>query len=77
MGAAVHAYGLRHEALELLARKRCPSRPPMSEPEMRDKQARARELGDDEALALWSRLLWRHFLREPRARRRLVLVEPQ
>ena len=73
-----HAYGLRVEAQELLRARSDGrydvSRPPMSEAEMRSKVALARDFADDEAVALWSRLLWRYFVRDVGTRRKIVLT---
>ena len=63
-------YGLRQEAREMLARAKIPC----SEAVAREKRDRAREVGDDEAAVLWSRVLWRWFLRAPQPRRSIVLV---
>lgn len=68
-----HHVGLRAEALALLASGGIP----VAERTARDAREKAREWGDEEAVALWSRLLWRHHLRERyagAARRTLVLA---
>lgn len=65
-------YGLRQEAREMLAREKLPC----SEEHARGQRDRARESEDDEAVAMWSRVLWRWFLREKRAARQIVLTEP-
>ena len=52
-----HHVGLRAEAIDLLRDGGIPK----SEAYCREHREKAREWGDDEAVALWTRLVWRHF----------------
>ena len=52
-----HHVGLRAEALDLLRSQSIP----MGEDYCRELREKAREWADAEAVALWSRLIWKHF----------------
>jgi hypothetical protein len=54
-----HHVGLRAEALQELARTGIP----ISEAAAREQREKAREWCDEEAVALWSQVIWRHYAR--------------
>jgi hypothetical protein len=54
-----HHVGLRAEALDYMASGGIPPK----EEHLRYKREQAREWGDADAVAYWSRLLWRHYVR--------------
>ena len=62
--------GLRTEAADLLASGGIPP----AEASLRLQRERAREWGDDESMAMWSRLLWRHYVKARYMRRPRVVA---